>query len=48
MQNEVVLVIVVLYGCETMVWREKERSTIKADQMGNLRVLLGVRRMNRM
>ena len=30
-----------------MLWREKERSRIRAVQMGNLRGLLGIRRMDR-
>ena len=39
---------VLLYGSETMVWREKERSRIRAVQIDNLRGMLGVRRMDRM
>ena len=31
---------------ETMVWKEKERSRMKAVQMDNLRGLLGIRRMD--
>ena len=38
---------VLTYGGETMVWREKERSRIRAVQMNNLRGLLGIRRMDR-
>ena len=34
-------------GSETMLWREKERSRIRAVQMDNLRSLLGIRRMDR-
>ena len=30
-----------------MLWKEKERSRIKAVQMNNLRGLLGIRRMDR-
>ena len=37
---------VLLYGSETVLWREKERSRIRAVQMENLRSLLGVRRMD--
>ena len=32
---------------EKMIWREKERSRIRAVQMDNLRGLLGVREMDR-
>ena len=38
---------VLLYGSETRVWREKERSRIRAVQMDNLRGLLGIRRIER-
>ena len=34
-------------GSETMIWREKESSRIKAVQMDNLRSLLGIRRMDK-
>ena len=43
----VLLLIILLYGSETMVWRDKERSRIRAVQMGNLRGLLGIRRMDK-
>ena len=36
-----------MYGSEAMLWKEKERSRIRAVQMDNLRGLLGVRRMDR-
>ena len=36
-----------MYGNETMLWKEKERSRIRAVQMYNLRGLLGIRRMDR-
>ena len=36
-----------MYGSETMLWKEKERSRIRAVQMDNLRGLLGIRRMDR-
>ena len=35
------------YGSKTMIWREKERSSIRALQMDNLRSLLGIRRMDK-
>ena len=37
---------VLMYDSKTMIWMEKERSRIKAVQMDNLRVLLGIRRMD--
>ena len=45
--HETLLVPVLMYGSETMLWREKERTRIRAVQMDNLRGLLGVRRMDR-
>ena len=39
-------VAVLLCGSET-IWREKKRSRIRAVQIGNLRGLLGIRRINR-
>ena len=41
------LVPVLAYGSETMLWKEKERSRIRAVQMDNLKGLLGNKRMNR-
>ena len=34
------------YSNETVIWREKERSRIRAIQMDNLRGLLGIKRMD--
>ena len=45
--HEGLFVSVLLYGSETMIWREKERSRIRAVQTDNPRVLLGIRRMDR-
>ena len=45
--HESLLEPVLTYGSETMIWREKERSRIRAVQMDNLRSLLGIRRMNK-
>ena len=42
--HETLLVPVLIYGSETMLW--KERSRIMAVQMDNLRGLLGIRRMD--
>ena len=39
--HESLLLPVHLYGSETMMQREKERSKIRAVQMDNLRGLLG-------
>ena len=48
MFHEGLLISVLLYGSETMIWREKERSKIRAVQMNNLRSLLSVKIMNRL
>ena len=45
--HETLPVPVLMYGRETMLWKEKERSRIRAVQMDNLRSLLGIRRMDR-
>ena len=44
---ESLLVPVLTYGRETMIWREKERYRIRAVQMDNLRGRLGIRRMDK-
>ena len=36
-----------MYGSETMLWKEMERSRVRAVQLDNLRGLLGIRRMDR-
>ena len=41
------LVPVLTYGSETMTWRKKERPSIRAVQMDNLRGLPGIRRMDK-
>ena len=41
------MVPVLMYGSETMIWREKERSRIRAVQMDNFRGLQGIRRMDK-
>ena len=38
---------VLMYGSETMLWREKERSRVRAVQMEILRGLLGIREVDR-
>ena len=47
--HETLLVPALMYGSETMLWEEKERSRVRAVQMNNLRGLLGIsiRRMDR-
>ena len=42
--HELLLVSVLIYGSETMIWKEKERSRIRAVQMDNFRGLLGIRK----
>ena len=37
---------VLMYVSETMLWREKERSRVRAVQMDNLKALQGIRRMD--
>ena len=41
------LILVFIYGSETLLWKEEERSRVRAVQMDNLRGLLGIRRMER-
>ena len=41
--HETLLVPVLTYGSETMLWKEKEISRIRTVQMDNLRGLLGIR-----
>ena len=45
--HESLLVPVLMYGSETMLFKEKERSRIRAIQMDNLRELIGIRRMDK-
>ena len=45
--NESFLVPVLIYGSETMIWRENQRSRIRAVQMDNLRGLPGIKRMDK-
>ena len=45
--NQTLFVPVLIYGSETMLWKEKEISRMRAVQMDNLRGLLGIRRMDR-
>ena len=45
--HETLLIPVLMYGIETMLWKEKERSRIRAVQMDNHKGLLGIRKMDR-
>ena len=45
--HETLLVPVLMYGSETMIWKEEERSRIRVVQMDKIRSLLGIRRMDR-
>ena len=36
-----------MYGSETMLWKKKERSRVRAVQMDNLRGFLGIRMMDK-
>ena len=45
--HETLFLPVLMYVSETVLWKEKERSRMKAVQMDNLRGLLGIRRMDR-
>ena len=45
--DETQLITVLMYGSETMIWKEKERSRIRTVQMDNLRGLLGIRMLER-
>ena len=48
MQHEALLVPVLLYGSELMIYEEKERSRIRNLQIESLRSLFGIRRIYRM
>ena len=45
--HESLLVSILMYGSETMIWKENERSTVRAVQMDNLRGLLSIKRMDK-
>ena len=46
-KHETLLVPVLMYGSETVLWKENKRSRISTVQMDNLRGLLGIKRMDR-
>ena len=45
--HESLLVPLLMYGSEIMILNEKEKSRIRAVQMDNLRVMLSIRRMDK-
>ena len=45
--HESLLVPDLTYGSETMIWREKEGSRVRAVQIDNLRGLLGIRKLHK-
>ena len=45
--HEALLVPVIMYGSDTKLRKEKERSRVMGVKMDNLRGLLGIRRMDR-
>ena len=45
--HKTLLVPILTYGSETMLWKEKERSRDRVVQMDNVRGLLGISRMDR-
>ena len=44
--HESLLMPVLIYGSETVIWKEKERSRIRAVHMVNFRGLLSIKRMD--
>ena len=45
--HEPLFIPVLMYSSETMIWKEKERSRIRAVQVDNLRGLLVIRSMDK-
>ena len=45
--HKTVLVPFLMYGSDTMIWKEKERFRIRVVQIDNLRFLLDIRRMDK-
>ena len=45
--HETLLMPVLMYGNETMIWKEEERSRIRLVQMDKIRSLLDIRRMDK-
>ena len=45
--HETLLMAVLMYGSETMIWKEEDRCKIRMVQMDKIRSLLDIRRMDR-
>ena len=45
--HETLFVPILMYSSETVIWKEKKRSSIRAVHMDNLTGLLGIRRMDK-
>ena len=45
--HETLFVPILLYGSETMIWREKKIFMTRAVQMDRLRVLMSIRKIDR-
>ena len=45
--HETLLVPVLMYSSEVMLWKKKEKSRVRVIQMDYLRGLIGIRRMDR-
>ena len=45
--HESLIVPVLIYSSETVIWKEKERARIRSVQMNNLRSLLCIKRMDK-
>ena len=45
--HDILLVPVLMYDSETMIWKEKKRSRIMVVQMDNLRGFLGIKGMDK-
>ena len=45
--HEILLVLFLMYGSVIILWKEKERSRIRAGEKDNIRGLLGIMRMDR-
>ena len=45
--HETLIVGVLMYGSETIIWKEEEKSRIRAVQIDKIRSLLVIRRMDR-
>ena len=45
--HESLLVAILMYSSETMIWKEKKRSRIRAVHIDNLRGWVGIKRIDR-